>query len=118
MGFYSAFMVSQHVQVISKAFGAEQAFVWESDGVDGYTIAPTQKDTFGTDIILTIKPSSDEENYDEFLEEYRIRSLVKKYSDFIRYPIKMLVAKRRKKEGTKTNTDLQRTKSNSMAPIS
>ncbi|NLC17419.1 MAG: molecular chaperone HtpG [Clostridiales bacterium] len=119
VGFYSAFMVSQHVQVISKAFGAEQAFVWESDGVDGYTIAPTQKDTVGTDIILTIKPSSDEENYDEFLEEYRIRSLVKKYSDFIRYPIKMLVAKRRKKEGTKDEYEDYKEDEilNSMVPI-
>ena len=119
VGFYSAFMVAQHVQVISKAFGAEQAFVWESDGVDGYTIAPTQKDTFGTDIILTIKPNSDEENYDEFLEEYRIRSLVKKYSDFIRYPIKMLVTKRRKKEGTKDEYEDYKEDEilNSMVPI-
>ncbi|HHW89615.1 MAG TPA: molecular chaperone HtpG [Clostridiales bacterium] len=119
VGFYSAFMVARHVQVISKAFGAEQAFVWESDGVEGYTIAPAQKDTAGTDIILTIKPSSDEENYDEFLEEYKIRSLVKKYSDFIRYPIKMLVTKSRQKEGTKDEYEDYKEDEilNSMVPI-
>ncbi|HEY8423969.1 MAG TPA: molecular chaperone HtpG, partial [Clostridia bacterium] len=119
VGFYSAFMVASHVKVISKAFGSDQAYVWESDGLDGYTIAPGEREKAGTDIILTIKPNTEDENYDEFLDEYRIRALVKKYSDFIRYPIKMLVTKTRPKEGSDNELeDYQEDEIlNSMVPI-
>ena len=102
VGFYSAFMVSDKVTVISRPFGSDKAWKWESTGADGYCIEETQKDGHGTDIILTIKPSTEEENYDEFLETYRLQGLVKKYSDYIRYPIKMAVEKSRLKEGTGT----------------
>lgn len=98
VGFYSAFMVSEHVTVITKAYGQEQAYQWESDGADGYTITECEKDGIGTDIILTIKENTDDEKYDEFLEEYRIKGLIKRYSDYIRYPIKMDVEKHRVKE--------------------
>ena len=89
---YAAFMVASHVKVISKACGSEQAYIWESDGADGYTIEPGEKDSYGTDIILTIKPDpegEDEDTYSEFLQTYRLAGLVRKYSDYIRYPIKM-----------------------------
>lgn len=89
VGFYSAFMVSSHVTVISRACGEEQAYRWDSDGADGFEITEASKDGFGTEIILTIKESSEEENYDEFLQGYKLSSLVKKYSDYIRYPIRM-----------------------------
>jgi len=93
VGFYSAFMVSDKITVISKAYGSEEAFCWESEGADGYTISDTQKDSFGTDIIMHIKPDTDEEKYSEYLESYKIQSLIKKYSDYIRYPIKTDVEK-------------------------
>ena len=93
VGFYSAFMVSDKITVISKAYGCEEAFCWESEGADGYTITDTEKDTFGTDIIMHIKPDTDEEKYSDYLESYKIRSLIKKYSDYIRYPIKTEVEK-------------------------
>lgn len=89
VGFYSAFMVSSHVTVISRACGEEQAYRWDSDGADGFEITEASKDSFGTEIILTIKESSEEENYDEFLQGYKLSGLVKKYSDYIRYPIHM-----------------------------
>ena len=98
VGFYSAFMVADHITVVTKKYGADQAFRWESDGADGYTITPCEKDAVGTDISMHIKPDGEEENYSEFLEEYRLRSLVKKYSDYIRWPIRMEVTKSRKKE--------------------
>ncbi len=91
VGFYSAFMVADKVTVISKAYGEEQAHSWESDGADGYTIEEAEKESHGTDIILHMKESTAEEDYDIFLREYKIRALVKKYSDYIRYPIKMMV---------------------------
>ena len=99
VGFYSAFMVSDHVRVESKAYGAEQAYCWESDGADGYTIRECEKADHGTEIILHIKEDTEEEKYSEFLDTYRIRSLVKKYSDYIRYHIRMEVEKTRAKEG-------------------
>ncbi|MDD6033803.1 MAG: molecular chaperone HtpG [Oscillospiraceae bacterium] len=102
VGFYSAFMVSSHVTVISRPFGSEKAWRWESDGADGYTITEDTKASHGTDIILQLKESSEEENYDEFLESYRLQQLVKKYSDYIRYPIKMMMERSRLKEGTGT----------------
>lgn len=98
VGFYSAFMVSQNIQVITKALNEETAWKWESNGADGYTIESCEKDGIGTDIILTIKDNTEDENYDEFLDAYRLRSLVTRYSDYIRYPIKMMVEKSRLKE--------------------
>ena len=98
VGFYSAFMVADHVTVVSKAWGSDEAFMWQSDGADGYTIAPCEKDTPGTDIIMHIKPNADEENYDQYLETYKLQELVKKYSDYIRYPIVMEVEDYRQKE--------------------
>ena len=98
VGFYSAFMVASSVTVISKHYGEDQAWKWTSDGTDGYTIEPCQKDTVGTDVIMTLKEDSEEESYSEYLEEYQLRSLIRKYSDYIRYPIRMEVTKSRKKE--------------------
>ena len=98
VGFYSAFMVSDHITVITKKYGESQAYRWESGGVDGYTITPCEKDAVGTEIIMHIKPDGEEENYSDFLQEYTLRNLVKKYSDYIRWPIRMEVTKSRKKE--------------------
>ena len=91
VGFYSAFMVASKVTVVSKAYGADEAWKWESEGTEGYTIEEASKNTVGTDITLYIKENTETENYDRFLEEYGIQSLVKKYSDYIRYPIKMMM---------------------------
>jgi len=98
VGFYSAFMVADQITVITKKYGDSQAYRWESDGADGYTITPCEKDCAGTDIIMHIKPDSEEENYSDFMREYTLRNLVKKYSDYIRWPIRMEVTKSRKKE--------------------
>ena len=98
VGFYSAFMVASSVTVISKKYGEDTAWKWVSDGADGYTIEQTSKDAPGTDIIMTLKEDTEEETYSEFLKEYRIRKLVRKYSDYIRYPIRMEISKSRKKE--------------------
>ena len=95
VGFYSAFMVASSVTVISKKYGEDTAWKWISDGADGYTIEQTQKDAPGTDIIMTLKTDTEEDKYSEFLDEYEIRSLVRKYSDYIRYPIRMEVTKSR-----------------------
>lgn len=95
VGFYSAFMVASSITVITKKYGQDQAWKWISDGADGYTIEPAQKEKPGTDIIMTLKADTEEEKYSEYLEEYEIRSLVRKYSDYIRYPIKMEVTKSR-----------------------
>lgn len=119
VGFYSAFMVADVVTVISKPFGSEEAFKWESEGADGYTIVPFEKTTPGTDIILKIKENTEEDQYDEFLEEYRLRAIVKKYSDFIRYPIKMDVTGQRPKEGAENEFEEYKEEQtiNSMVPI-
>lgn len=93
VGFYSAFMVCDKVTVVSKAYGADTAYCWESEGADGYTVSETEKDGFGTDVIMHIKPDTEEEKYSDYLESYKIRSLIKKYSDYIRYPIKTEVEK-------------------------
>ncbi|MBP3389131.1 MAG: molecular chaperone HtpG [Clostridia bacterium] len=98
VGFYSAFMVSDHVTVTSRAFGSDEAWCWESSGADGYTVTAADKETHGTEIVLHIKDNTDEESYDEFLQSYRLQSIVKKYSDYIRYPIRMEVEKSRRKE--------------------
>ena len=91
VGFYSAFMVAKKVEVISKAFGSEKAYKWVSEGADGYDITEAEKDKVGTDVILYLKDDTDEEKYGEFVSEYKIKELVKKYSDYIRYPIRMEV---------------------------
>ncbi len=100
VGFYSAFMVAEKVTVSTRSQADGSAWKWESAGADGYTITPCDKDTPGTDIVLTLKPDAEEEHYSEFLDEYRIKGLVKKYSDYIRYPIRMEVTHSRKKEGS------------------
>ena len=100
VGFYSAFMVASNVRVVSRAYGSDCAYEWESEGIDGYSINETDKDTYGTDVILTIREDS-EEDYSKYLEEYEIRRLIKKYSDYITYPIKMNVTKSRLKDGSK-----------------
>ena len=98
VGFYAAFMVAKHVEVVSRAVGSDSANRWESDGADGYTVTPCEKAENGTKIVLTIKDNTETENYDEFLEPYRVQGLVKKYSDYIRYPIKMDMTRSRMKE--------------------
>jgi len=100
VGFYSAFMVSDLVTVISRSVNSGEAWRWVSGGTEGYEIEETEKSSPGTEIILKIKENTEDERYDDFLEEYRLRSLVKKYSDFIKYPIRMLVKKSKLKEGT------------------
>ncbi|MCP3739907.1 molecular chaperone HtpG [Rossellomorea sp. BNER] len=119
VGFYSAFMVADAVTVSSKALGSEDAYKWESNGTDGYTIESSDKDSVGTEIILKIKENTEEENYDEFLEEYRLKAIIKKYSDFIRYPIKMDVTSSRPIEGSDNEfEDYQEEQVlNSMVPI-
>ncbi len=119
VGFYSAFMVAEKVIVITKTADSDEAYKWESSGADGYTISSCQKDTVGTDVIMEIKKSTDSENYDEFLDPYNLKSLVKKYSNFIKYPIKMMMTKSRKKEGTEDEyEDYQEDEIlNSMVPI-
>ena len=101
VGFYSAFMVAKEITVNTKKYGAETGYTWVSSGADGYTITETELDKVGTEIILKIKDNTEDENYDEFLEQYRLQSLVKKYSDYIRYPIMMDMTKSRVKEDTK-----------------
>lgn len=97
VGFYSAFMVAKKIQVISKAYGSTQAYIWESEGAEGFTIAEAERADVGTDIIIYLRDDTEDDNYSEFLEEYRIRSIVKQYSDYIRYPIVMNVTKQRQK---------------------
>lgn len=119
VGFYSAFLVADTVIVRSKAFDSEHAYEWKSTGVDGYTITPCEKDTVGTEIIMTLKENTEDENFDEYLEEFRLRSIVKKYSDFIRYPIKMDVSKPQLKDGSEDEyeTVVEEQTINSMVPI-
>ena len=119
VGFYSAFMVADDVTVISKALGSEEAYKWESKGADGYTVEACEKDGIGTEIILTIKPNTEDEKYDEYLNEYQLRGLVKKYSDFIRYPIKMDITARKPKEGSDTEFEdyTEEQTVNSMVPL-
>lgn len=99
VGFYSAFMVSDKVTVVSKAYGEDTAYRWESSGADGYTIVEAEKEENGTEIILHIKEDAEDENYSEYLEQFRLRMLIKKYSDYIRYPIRMMAERRRPVEG-------------------
>ena len=119
VGFYSAFMVSKEVEVISKKYGEEKAYKWTSKGAEGYTIEEASKDDFGTKIILHIKDDSEEEKFSDFLNEYRIKGIVKRYSDYIRFPIQMDVTKKDLKEGSKDEyVDKIETETlNSMIPI-
>lgn len=123
VGFYSAFMVAKKITVVTKKYGCDTAYKWESDGADGYEITETDRDEIGTTIVLEIKDNTEEENYDEFLEQYRIQGLIKKYSDYIRYPIMMDMTHSRVKEETKDSEkpeyeDYTETETlNSMLPI-
>lgn len=119
VGFYSAFMVADEVTVVTKAYGSDEAFEWRSKGADGYTIEPASKDAVGTEITLKIKANTEDEQYDEYLEEYRLRSIIKKYSDFIRYPIKMDTKRSKLKEGTEDEYEdtVEEQTVNSMVPI-
>ena len=119
VGFYSAFMVAKEVTVRSKAYGADKAYEWKSEGVEGYTIDECDRDKVGTEIILSVKDDTEEEKYSEYLEQYRLQSIIKKYSDYIRFPVKMDVEHSRKKEGTEDEyeTFIERETINSMVPI-
>lgn len=116
VGFYASFMVADTVTVISRAHDNEEAYKWESTGAEGYTIEPTEKEEVGTVVILKIRENLEDENYDEYLEEYRIKSIIKKYSDFIRYPIKMNVTKSEKVEEEWEERQVEEV-INSMVPI-
>ncbi len=118
VGFYSAFMVASSVTVISRKYGQDAAWKWVSDGTDGYTIECAERSGPGTDVIMTIKQDTDEEVYTDFLQEYQIRSLIRKYSDYIRYPIRMEVSKSRKKENSEDyESYMELDTLNSMVPI-
>ena len=122
VGFYAAFMVASSVTVISKKYGEDTAWKWVSDGADGYTIEPAERAYPGTDVIMTIKPDTEDDTFSRFLEEYEIRSLVKKYSDYIRYPIRMEVSKSRMKEDSPEDhpeyeSYMEEETLNSMVPI-
>ncbi len=123
VGFYSAFMVAKEITVITKKYGSDTAYRWHSTGADGYEIEECEKDGLGTEIILTLKDNTEDESYDEFLEQYRISGLVKRYSDYIRYPIVMDMTKSRVKEETKDSDKpeyedyTERETLNSMVPI-
>ena len=119
VGFYAAFMVADTVTVVSKAFGQDEAYKWESEGADGYTIQRAEKETVGTEITLKIKEDTEEEKYSDFLEEFRLQEIIKKYSDFIRYPIKMDVTKSKPKEDSEDEyvDYVEEETINSMIPI-
>lgn len=119
VGFYSAFMVSDKVTVLSKVHGSDEANVWESEGVDGYTVKAAEKEEAGTVITLHIKPSTEEEDYEKYLDQYTIQDIVKKYSDYIRYPIMLDMEHSHLKEGTEDEyeTVIEPTQLNSMVPI-
>ena len=122
VGFYSAFMVSDQITVVTRKYGAESGYKWQSSGADGYTIAECEKETVGTDIVMHIKADTEDEKYGEFLENWKLQELVRKYSDYIRFPIRMEVSKTRKKEDSpedkpeyETYTEVETL--NSMVPI-
>lgn len=119
VGFYSAFMVADKVTVLSKKYGSEEAFLWESSGADGYEIKPAAKETVGTEIVLHLKEDTEDEKYSEFLDEYKLKSLVKRYSDYIKYPIKMMTSHQQLKEGSdKEYETVQEDETlNSMVPL-
>lgn len=122
VGFYSSFMVADKVTVYSKAYNSEKAYVWESKGVEGYTVEETDKENVGTKVVLHLKPDTDDEKYSEFLDEYNLRRLIKQYSDYVRYPIKTYITHTHKKEGSpedkpeyESHTELETV--NSMVPL-
>ena len=122
VGFYSAFMVADHITVVTRKYGSDTAYMWQSSGADGYTITECERDGVGTDIIMHIKPDTDDEKYGEFLESWKLQELVRKYSDYIRFPIRMEVSKTRRKEGSPDDKPEYETYSeeetlNSMVPI-
>ncbi len=119
VGFYSAFMVASHIEVVSRAFGSEEAWKWVSDGADGYTVVPGERAEVGTTVTLTIREDTDDEKYGRFLSQYTIQSLVKKYSDYIRYPIRMVLNKSRLKEGSESEYESYTEDAvlNSMTPL-
>ena len=122
VGFYSAFMVADHITVVTRKYGTDAAWMWQSSGADGYTITECERDAVGTDIIMHIKPDTDDEKYSEFLESWRLQELVRKYSDYIRFPIRMEVSKTRRKEGSPDDkpeyeTYQEEETLNSMVPI-
>lgn len=118
VGFYSAFMVADKVEVVSKAFGEKEAWRWVSEGAEGYIIEPSERDQIGTEITLTLKKSSEDEDYDQYLDEYTLKGIVKKYSDFIRYPIRMEISEYKKNEETDKYETVKEEKTiNSMIPI-
>ena len=119
VGFYSAFMVAKRVTVRTRAEGADTAYVWSSEGTDGYTIDTCEKSDVGTEIVLELLEDTEDEKYSEFLEEYRIRSLVKKYSDYIRFPIRMEITREKLKEGSESEyeTHVEVETLNSMTPM-
>jgi molecular chaperone HtpG len=127
VGFYSAFLVSDRVEVISKPYGSDQAWVWVSEGADGYSIKECEKEGWGTDVVMHIKPDADGENYSDFIDEYRLKELVKKYSDYVRWPIHMTLEKGAMEETGETGEDgkpkkewkthMEDTVVNSMVPI-
>lgn len=119
VGFYSAFMVSEKIKVESKAIGSDEAYEWKSEGADGYTIKNCKKEAVGTTITLKIKEDTEEENYSEFLDSYRIQGIIKKYSDYIRYPIKMMVEHSKLKEGSENEYEKEIVEEtvNSMIPL-
>lgn len=118
VGFYSSFMVAKKVEVISRAFGQEEGWKWISEGADGYTVEKVDKDEIGTKIILTLKDGNEDEDYDGYLDEYNLKSIIRKYSDFIRYPIKMNVSEYKKKPDSDDYETVKEEKTiNSMVPI-
>lgn len=123
VGFYSAFMAAEEVTVVSRKYGSDEAFEWKSSGADGYTIQPAEHSSAGTDVIMKLKEDTEDEQYSRYLESWTIQSLVKKYSDYIRYPIRMNVESQRLKEGTESSekpeyeTVIEERTLNSMVPI-
>ena len=117
VGFYSAFMVADKVEVLTKPYGSDKAYLWASDGAEGYTVKESQKESYGTDITLFLKADSGDENYSKFLDEYTIRGIVKQYSDYVRYPINTLVVKYKDQEGGEPLTYEEMETLNSRIPI-
>ncbi|WP_312613411.1 molecular chaperone HtpG [Oscillibacter sp.] len=122
VGFYSAFMVSDHITVVTKKYGSDTAYLWQSSGADGYTVTECERESFGTDVIMHLRSDTDDEKFSEFLECWRLQELVRKYSDYIRFPIRMEVSKTRKKEDSpedhpeyETYTEVETL--NSMVPL-
>jgi len=118
VGFYAAFMVSEKVTVISRKYGEETAWKWESDGADGFTVSEAERDGCGTDIVMLLKADTEDESFSEYLQEYTVRSLVRKYSDYIRYPIRMEISKSRKKEDSEEyESYMEEETLNTMVPL-